>query len=242
MAVFAPLWMLVGDGAGGEVHAVLMATSMTAGMAAWMLWRRHGWRAIAEMGSAMYPVFVVLVPLPWLGLLSDEGLMIAGHVLILPVMAITVVNRREEYLGAPDLRPPTGRGRTEPQRPTPREHGDRHDRYHHPTPATLHRARAPGWPGGRVRSFGRGRGRDQRRCCSPAPTAPRSRSRCGHRRRLLSGGGTGPSLGGVGRRPATTVVNPRRRDARLHNFAQVRNVRVVHGGHPNFTCSIDVGQ
>lgn len=55
-----------------------MATPMTA----WTARRRHSWPAIAEMGVAMYLAFVVLFPPLWLGLLSGDGLMLAGHVLM----------------------------------------------------------------------------------------------------------------------------------------------------------------
>ncbi|KAF0959902.1 hypothetical protein [Rhodococcus sp. T7] len=50
-----------------------------------MAWRRHSWPAIAEMGLATYLAFVVLFPLLWLGLLTGDGLTLAGHVLMLPV-------------------------------------------------------------------------------------------------------------------------------------------------------------
>ncbi|HSK98225.1 MAG TPA: hypothetical protein VK891_16480 [Euzebyales bacterium] len=99
MTVFMPLSMLVGDGAGVEVDALLMATSMTAGMAAWMAWRRHHWPGIVEMGLAMYLAFAVLFPPYWLGLLSAQGLFALGHVLMLPAMAVAMLRRREEYLG-----------------------------------------------------------------------------------------------------------------------------------------------
>ena len=99
MGVFAPLLMLVGDGAGTVVHALLMATSMTAGMAAWMAWRRHPWPGIAEMGLAMYLAFAVLFPPFWLGALSAQGLFVLGHVLMLPAMAVAMLHRREDYLG-----------------------------------------------------------------------------------------------------------------------------------------------
>lgn len=99
MAVLAPLSMLAGDGAGTEVDALLMATSMTAGMAAWMAWRRHPWPGIAEMGLAMYLSFAVLFPLHWLGVLSAQGLIVLGHVLMLPAMAAAMLRRREDYLG-----------------------------------------------------------------------------------------------------------------------------------------------
>ena len=100
MVVLGPTSMLVGDGAGTEVRALLMATSMTAGMATWMAWRRHSWPAIAEMGLAMYLAFAVLFPLHWIGVLSAQGLIILGHVLMLPAMAVAMLRRREEYLGA----------------------------------------------------------------------------------------------------------------------------------------------
>ena len=99
MIVLGPLSMLVPDGDRAEVQALLMATSMTAGMAAWMAWRRHAWQGIAEMGLAMYLAFVVLFPLLWLGPLTGEGLLLAGHVLMLPAMAAAMLHRREAYLG-----------------------------------------------------------------------------------------------------------------------------------------------
>lgn len=99
MGVLMPLTMPLGDGAGVEVNALLMATSMTIGMAAWMAWRRHSWPGIVEMGAAMYLAFVVLFPLLWLGLLSSGGVMLVGHVLMLPAMAVAMLRRREEYLG-----------------------------------------------------------------------------------------------------------------------------------------------
>ncbi len=99
MLVLGPVSMLVGDAAGTEVHALLMATWMTAGMAAWMAWRRHAWAAIVEMGLAMYLSFAVLLPAYWLGALSGDGVLVAGHVLMLPAMALAMLRRREEYLG-----------------------------------------------------------------------------------------------------------------------------------------------
>ena len=42
---------------------------------------------------------MLFLPL-WLGLLSGDGLMLAGHVLMLPAMAVAMLHRREEYVGA----------------------------------------------------------------------------------------------------------------------------------------------
>lgn len=99
MVLYMPLSMLVGDPARIEVDTLLMATAMTAGMTAWMRWRRHSLPAIAEMGLAMYLAFVVLFPLYWLGALSTSVLFVLGHVLMLPAMTLAMLHRREEYLG-----------------------------------------------------------------------------------------------------------------------------------------------
>ena len=99
MVVLGPLSMRIGASAGAEVNALLMATTMTAGLAAWMAWRRHPWAGIAEMGLAMYLSFAVLFPPYWLGVLSVPGLMVLGHVLMLPAIAVAMLRRREEYVG-----------------------------------------------------------------------------------------------------------------------------------------------
>lgn len=99
MILVGPLAMLVGD-VGVEAGALLMATSMTIGMTAWMAWRRHSGRAVAEMAAAMYLSFVALMPLYWAGVLSGDGLVLAGHVVMLPAMALVMLCRRSEYVGA----------------------------------------------------------------------------------------------------------------------------------------------
>jgi hypothetical protein len=98
MIVLGPLSVLLPP-VGAEVQALLMVTWMSAGMVAWMAWKRHPRPAVAEMALAMYLSFVVLFPLYWLGLLSAEGLMLAGHVVMLPAMALAMLRRREEYVG-----------------------------------------------------------------------------------------------------------------------------------------------
>ena len=97
MVLLMPLAMLVPD-AGIEVEALLMATSMSVGMAALMVWRRSSVAAIVEMCLAMYLAFVVLMPAYWLGWLSAGALMALGHVIMLPAMALVMLRRREEYL------------------------------------------------------------------------------------------------------------------------------------------------
>ena len=97
MLVLGPLSMLAGD-SGLEVRALLMATWMSAGMAAWMGWKRHHGPAIVEMCLAMYLSFAALFPLYWLALLSADGVLLAGHVLMFPAMAVAMLRRREEYV------------------------------------------------------------------------------------------------------------------------------------------------
>ena len=96
MLLLMPLTMRV-DGAPAEVDALLMAATMAVGMTAWMAWRRHPWRAIVEMDAAMVLAFVVLFPLLWLGLLSEATMLVAGHVLMLPVMAAVMLHRPHHY-------------------------------------------------------------------------------------------------------------------------------------------------
>ncbi|HZM76296.1 MAG TPA: hypothetical protein VFC19_11245 [Candidatus Limnocylindrales bacterium] len=65
MIALGPLWSWVWPGLSDlpALAAIVMATNMTAGMAAWMLIRRHRWQLIAEMSAAMYlPFLALLVP------------------------------------------------------------------------------------------------------------------------------------------------------------------------------------
>ena len=104
MVVLHPLWMLVLDAAGAAtlMHnpytgALIMATNMTVAMSAWMRFRGHRWRSIFEMGAAMYVPFLVLfVPLG-LELIDSGALMLWGHVLMLPAMAVAMLLRPKEY-------------------------------------------------------------------------------------------------------------------------------------------------
>ena len=86
-------WLMSNDYTG----ALIMATNMTVAMSAWMTFRGHGWRPIAEMGAAMYLPFVVLfLPLA-LGLITSGGLMLWGHVGMLFAMALAMALRPAEY-------------------------------------------------------------------------------------------------------------------------------------------------
>lgn len=104
MVVLGPVWSWATGALGvsalfdrHDIGALVMATDMTIAMSAWMRYRGHGWAPIAEMGAAMYLPFVVLfIPL-WMGIISGGTLMIAGHVLMLPAMALAMLLRLDEY-------------------------------------------------------------------------------------------------------------------------------------------------
>lgn len=104
MAALGPVWSLAGDALGRpavldlpEVSALVMATNMTVAMSAWMRYRGHGWRPTLEMAAAMYLPFVVLFPPMWMGAMSPDAMLVAGHVLMLPAMAGAMLLRLGEY-------------------------------------------------------------------------------------------------------------------------------------------------
>ncbi|MEV4346308.1 hypothetical protein AB0J83_17715 [Actinoplanes sp. NPDC049596] len=74
--------------------AMVMATNMSIGMAAWMLVRKHSWGHIAGMCAAMFVPFVALLIPYGLGLISGGTLMMAGHILMFPAMLIAMLRRQ----------------------------------------------------------------------------------------------------------------------------------------------------
>ena len=99
MAVLGPVEALLWPGVDDrvDVHAVVMATNMAVAMAAWMRFRGHSWAATAEMSAAMYVPFAVLLVPYWAGAVSGSFLFTAGHVLMLPAMALAMWWRLDEY-------------------------------------------------------------------------------------------------------------------------------------------------
>jgi hypothetical protein len=96
MVLLDPLWpsdWLVRT----DVNAIVMATNMTIAMGLWMRIRRHSLPRIAEMCAVMYLPFVALLVPYWLGALSATVLMIAGHVIMFPLMLAAMLWRRSEY-------------------------------------------------------------------------------------------------------------------------------------------------
>jgi hypothetical protein len=100
MELLAPVWAGVfGEAllARPEVAAFLAATGMTLAMTVWMRYRGHGRARVLEMAAAMYvPYLVALVPF-WLGLFPGEDVLMAGHTLMLPAMAVAMLVHRAEY-------------------------------------------------------------------------------------------------------------------------------------------------
>ncbi|GAA2989855.1 hypothetical protein [Streptosporangium longisporum] len=111
MLLFGQVWAVVSPLLGwsdalarADLAAMVMATDMTLGMAIWMRVRGHDWPSIAEMGAAMFVPFLVLLVPFWTGALSGDGLMIGGHLLMLPAMLVAMLLRRKEY-SRPHRRP-----------------------------------------------------------------------------------------------------------------------------------------
>ena len=76
---------------------VAMATDMTVAMVLWMAVRRHSWPRIAEMAAVMYLPFLALLVPHWLGALSGSAVLMAGHVIMFPLMLAAMLWRRHDY-------------------------------------------------------------------------------------------------------------------------------------------------
>ena len=96
MVALAPLWPADWV-ARTDVHVMTMAIDMTIAMALWMRIRRHSWPRTAEMSATMFLPFLVLLVPYWLGTLSAMGVMIAGHVIMFPLMLAVMLWRRADY-------------------------------------------------------------------------------------------------------------------------------------------------
>jgi hypothetical protein len=99
MLVLGPLEGLVWPAltARPDVSVMVMATNMAIGMGAWMRFRGHSWRGIAEMSASMYVPFAVLLVPFWAGAIGEHTMMTWGHLLMLPAMALVMLLRPSEY-------------------------------------------------------------------------------------------------------------------------------------------------
>jgi hypothetical protein len=78
-------------------RTLVMATNMSIGMALWMRFRGHRWLPIFEMCLAMYVPFVIMYPFYFAGAVGVTGVMVVGHVLMVPAMAVVMLFRLDEY-------------------------------------------------------------------------------------------------------------------------------------------------
>ncbi|WP_433719880.1 hypothetical protein ACQP2Y_33580 [Actinoplanes sp. CA-051413] len=91
-----------------DVSALWMATTMSVAMAVWMGYRGHSGAAIAEMTAAMYAPFLLLLIPWWAGLIPSPAVLLGGHLLMLPAMALAMLHRADEYAGGHVHEPRTG--------------------------------------------------------------------------------------------------------------------------------------
>ncbi|ANZ41275.1 hypothetical protein BBK82_40215 [Lentzea guizhouensis] len=91
MALLGPLW--TPDSI--ELTALWMAVTMSVPMVLWMRYRGHG--RVWEMCAAMaVPYLVLLVP-HWLGAIDHDAVLMGGHVLMVPAMAVVMIRYRHEH-------------------------------------------------------------------------------------------------------------------------------------------------
>jgi hypothetical protein len=82
-----------------EVSVLVVTFTMTAPMAAWMLFRGMPQRPTAEMSAAMPILAIVLLALGWLAIVPSGDLALLEHALMMPVMLVPMVFRLDIYTG-----------------------------------------------------------------------------------------------------------------------------------------------
>jgi hypothetical protein len=74
-----------------DLAAAWTATGMAVGTAVWTWHRGHPGAAIAEMAAAAYAPYLLLLVPWWAGLLPGEAVLVGGHLLMLPAMAVPLL-------------------------------------------------------------------------------------------------------------------------------------------------------
>jgi hypothetical protein len=87
-----------------ELSVLVVTFTMTAPMAAWMLFRGMPRRETAEMSAAMPVLATVLLALGWLAIVPRSELALLEHGLMMPVMLIPMFLRLELHTGRPGHR------------------------------------------------------------------------------------------------------------------------------------------
>jgi hypothetical protein len=82
-----------------ELSVLAVTLTMTAPMAAWMLFRGMPRRATAEMSAVMPLLAIVLLALGWLAIVPESDLVLLEHGLMLPAMLVPMVFRLDLYTG-----------------------------------------------------------------------------------------------------------------------------------------------
>lgn len=82
-----------------ELSLLVVTFTMTAPMAAWMLFRGMPRRATTEMSAAMPVLAIVLLALGWLAIVPKGDLVLLEHGLMMPIMLIPMFFRLDLYTG-----------------------------------------------------------------------------------------------------------------------------------------------
>lgn len=82
-----------------ELSVAVVTLTMTVPMAAWMRFRRMPRRPVAEMSATMPALAIVLLALGWSGLVPMADLTLLEHGLMMPVMLVPMLFRRDLYAG-----------------------------------------------------------------------------------------------------------------------------------------------
>jgi hypothetical protein len=82
-----------------ELSVLVVTFTMTAPMAAWMLFRGMPRRETAEMAAAMPVLAIALLALGWLAIVPEGDLALLEHGLMMPAMLVPMVLRLDLYTG-----------------------------------------------------------------------------------------------------------------------------------------------
>jgi hypothetical protein len=82
-----------------ELSVAIVTFSMTAPMAAWMLFRGMQRRPTAEMSAVMPVLALGLLALGWLAIVPKSDLALLEHGLMMPAMLVPMVFRLDLYTG-----------------------------------------------------------------------------------------------------------------------------------------------
>jgi hypothetical protein len=82
-----------------ELSVLVVTFTMTAPMAAWMLFRGMPRRATAEMSAVMPVLAAVLLAFGWLAIVPEGDLALLEHGLMMPAMLVPMIFRLDLYTG-----------------------------------------------------------------------------------------------------------------------------------------------